>query len=54
MPMTRGRMLPMLGAVEETTERKPDKAVMDSGYHSKKNLEEVEKLGVDCYVGSRR
>jgi len=24
------------------------------GYRSKNNLEEAEKLGVDCYVGSRR
>jgi transposase len=48
------QMLPMLRAVEETTERKPDKAAMDPGYHSKKNLEEAEKMGIDCYVGSRR
>lgn len=48
------QMLPMLEAVEETAGKKPGKAVMDPGYHSKNNVEEAERLGVDCYVGSRR
>lgn len=48
------QMLPMLKEVEEVAGKKPDKAVMDPGYHSKKNVEEAEKLGVDCYVTSRR
>ena len=40
--------------VEETVERKPEKAVMDAGYYSKDNLEKAEKVGTDCYVTSRK
>jgi transposase len=48
------QMLPMLKKVEETEERKPEKAVMDAGYHSKDNLEKAEKAETDCYVTSGR
>jgi hypothetical protein len=48
------QMLPMLKKVEETVERKPEKAVMDAGYYSKDNLEKAEKVGTDCYVTSRK
>jgi transposase len=48
------QMLPMLEKVEETMERKPEKAVMDAGYYSKDNLEKAEKAAIDCYVTSRR
>ncbi|MBT9170841.1 MAG: hypothetical protein DDT18_01193 [Actinobacteria bacterium] len=44
----------MLEKVEETVEKKPKKAVMDAGYHSKENLEKAEKLETDCYVTSRK
>jgi transposase len=44
------QMLPMLEEVEETVEKKPEKAVMDAGYYSKENLEKAEKLETDCYV----
>src|SRR4030042_6859358 len=47
-------MLPMLEKVEETVEKKPEKAVMDAGYYSKDNLEKAEKVGTDCYVTSRK
>jgi transposase len=48
------QMLPMLKKVEETVERKPEKAVMDAGYYSKDNLEKAEKVETDCYVTSRK
>ncbi len=48
------QMLPMLEKVEETVEKKPEKAVMDAGYYSKDNLEKAEKVGTDCYVTSRK
>jgi len=48
------QMLPMLEKVEETVEKKPEKAVMDAGYYSKENLEKAEKLETDCYVTSRK
>ncbi|GFP21431.1 transposase [Candidatus Hakubella thermalkaliphila] len=48
------QLLPMLEKVEETVEKKPKKAVMDAGYHSKENLEKAEKLETDCYVTSRK
>ena len=48
------QMLPMLDKVEETVEKKPEKAVMDAGYYSKENLEGAEKLETDCYVTSRK
>jgi transposase len=48
------QMLPMLEEVEETVEKKPEKAVMDAGYYSKENLEKAEKLETDCYVTSRK
>jgi len=48
------QMLPMLEKVEETVEKKPEKAVMDAGYYSKDNLEKAEKGKTDCYVTSRR
>jgi transposase len=46
------QMLPMLEKVEETVEKKPEKAVMDAGYYSKDNLEKAEKVETDCYVTS--
>jgi hypothetical protein len=33
----------MLEKVEETVEKKPEKAVIDAGYHTKENLEKAEK-----------
>ena len=48
------QMLPMLEEVEETVEKKPEKAVMDAGYYSKENLEGAEILETDCYVTSRK
>ena len=48
------QILPMLEKVEETVEKKPEKAVMDAGYYSKENLEGAEKLGTDCYVTFRK
>ena len=48
------QMLPMLEKVAETVEKKPEKAVMDAGYHSKDNLEKAEKGETDCYVTSRK
>lgn len=48
------QMLPMLEKVEETVQKKPEKAVMDAGYYSKDNLEKAEKLETDCYVTSRK
>ena len=48
------QMLPMLEKVEETVEKKPEKAVMDAGYCSKDNLEKAEKVETDCYVTSRK
>ena len=48
------QMLPMLEKVEETVERKPEKAVMDAGYYSKDNLEKAEKVETDCYVTSKK
>jgi transposase len=48
------QMLPMLEKVEETVEKKPEKAVMDAGYHSKDNLEKAEKMETNCYVTSRK
>ena len=48
------QMLPMLERVEETVEKKPEKAVMDAGYYSKDNLEKAEKVGTNCYVTSRK
>jgi len=48
------QMLPMLEKVEETVEKKPEKAVMDAGYYSKDNLEKAEKGETDCYVTSRK
>ncbi len=44
----------MLEKVEETMEKKPEKAVMDAGYYSKGNLEKAEKMETDCYVTSRK
>ena len=48
------QMLPMLEKVEETVEKKPEKAVMDAGYYSKDNLEKAEKVETDCYVTSKK
>ena len=48
------QMLPMLEKVEETVEKKPEKAVMDAGYYSKDNLEKAEKMETDCYVTSKK
>jgi len=48
------QMLPMLEKVEETVEKKPEKAVMDAGYYSRDNLEKAEKVGTDCYVTSKK
>ena len=48
------QMLPMLEKVEETVEKKPEKAVMDAGYYSRENLEKAEKIETDCYVTSRK
>ena len=48
------QMLPMLEKVEETVEKKPEKAVMDAGYYSKDNLERAEKMETDCYVTTRK
>jgi hypothetical protein len=48
------QMLPMLEKVEETVEKKLEKAVMDAGYYSKDNLEKAEKAETDCYVTSRK
>lgn len=48
------QMLPMLKKVEETVEKKPEKAAMDAGYYARDNLEEAEKLETDCYVTSRK
>jgi hypothetical protein len=44
----------MLEKIAETAEKKPEKAVMDAGYHSKENLEKAERLETDCYVTSRK
>jgi len=48
------QMLPMLEKVEETVEKKPEKAVVDASYYSKENLERAEKLEIDCYVTTRK
>jgi len=48
------QMLPMLEKVEETVEKKPEKAVMDAGYCSRDNLEKAEKVETDCYVTSKK
>jgi len=48
------QLLSMLEKVEETVEKKPEKAVMDAGYYSKENLEKGEKLETACYVTSRK
>jgi len=48
------QMLPMLEKIEETVEKKPEKAVMDAGYYSQDNLEKAEKMETDCYVTSKK
>lgn len=40
-------MLPMLEVIEETVEKKAEKAVMDAGYYSKDNLGKTEKMETD-------
>lgn len=44
----------MLEEVEGTAGGKSGQAALDPGYHSKKNLEEAEKLKADCYMTARR
>jgi len=44
----------MLEEVEGTAGGKSGQAALDPGYHSKKNLEEAEKLKADCHMTARR
>jgi transposase len=48
------QVAPMVKAIEQQAGQEPDELLADSGYCSDKNLEHLEKQGIDAYVATER